>query len=148
DAREKACANGIRSAVEKAIESILDPNSIKANRRDIEDILVGAGRYAQRTEILQEGPAGKEYRCRVRVTVNTGVLTSDLKESSIVPLRALGPRIMVIIDEYRLDRPAPQLTAIAAERPAEANASTSVQARDSEFRIRYKQQFPDSPPVN
>ena len=81
-AREKACANGTRSAVERAMESILDPNAIKANRRDIDDLLAAASRYAQRTEILQEGPADKEYRCRVRVTVDTARLASDLKEPS------------------------------------------------------------------
>src|SRR5438067_11335921 len=101
------------------MESILDPNAIKANRRDIDDLLAAASRYAQRTEILQEGPADKEYRCRVRVTVDTARLASDLKESSIVSGRALGPRIMVIIDEYRLDRPARQLTRTPAERPGD-----------------------------
>jgi Caspase domain len=146
-ARERACANGTRLAVERAIESLLDPGSIKANRRGIDEMLTGASRYAQRTEILQEGPVDKEYRCRVRVTVDTGLLTRDLKESSIVSSRTLGPRMMVILDEYRLDRPVLQPTRTAVETPAAGNAPASSQAPDSEFLIKYKEQFPDLPPV-
>src|SRR5262245_11581770 len=147
-AREKACANGTRLAVESAIKWILDQNSVNANRRDIDDILAGANRYARRNEILQEGPSDREYRCRVRVTVDTKLLTSDLRES--FPFgQPLGRRIMVIIDEYRLDRPALPSTRTATEKPAEGNAPASLRARDSardsEFRLKYKELFPDLP---
>jgi hypothetical protein len=145
-AREKACANGTRSAVEKAIQSLLDSDSINENKRDIEDMLAGAKRYAQRTEILQEGADDKEYRCRVRVTVDTGLLVSDLKESSIASHRALGPRIMVIVDEYRVDRPVASSTLTPGKTPADVGAS--LQGGDSEFLIKYKDHFPDLPPVS
>lgn len=132
-AREKACAGATRSAIELAIKSILDANTINANKRDIDDMLAGANRYAQRTEVLQEGPNGQEYRCRVRVTADTGLLSKDFKESSILSGRALGPRIMVIVDEYRLDRPTIE--------PAEAR-------KDNDLLLRYKEYFPALPPVS
>jgi hypothetical protein len=126
-ARQKACDSGIRSAVDRAIESIMDSASINANRRAIDDMVGSGKRYAQRSEILEEGRDDPEYRCRVRVTVDTGLLTRHLQESTIAPPRPPGPRVMVIVDEYRLST--------AAERPAQVNAPALQQA------------FPDLPPV-
>jgi len=104
DARQEACESGIRIGVEKAADAAVPS---PPDRAKLDDVLDGYRRYAKTTQILDEGSSYNGYRCRVAVTVDIHLLAEDLKEAGVSAARAIGPKVMVIIDEYHFDREPP-----------------------------------------
>lgn len=99
-ARPKAIANAFRNAVEQGIGVYVKSQTVVQNFQLISDNMYAqAEGYVSNHEILEEGQQDKLYVVKIRATVNTAKIGTDLKTLGILKNLMGDPKIMSLIQE-------------------------------------------------
>ena len=104
-ARDAAIWGALRQAVEQSLGTFLQSESIVENYQLISDnIISDTAGYIQKYYILEEFYQDELYRVKIKAYVASGKLENDLAAVGLLMLQKHKPRVMVIIQEKRLDR--------------------------------------------
>lgn len=102
-ARDQALEDALRKAVEQAVGTLVESETLVRNAQLLSDqIYKRTTGYIRAYTILEERQEGQVIRVRVRATVDTGNLEQDLATLGLLYRRVKQPRIMVVIPETHI----------------------------------------------
>ena len=99
-ARDEAVKVALRRAVEQVAGTFINSETKVKNAQLISDqILTKSQGYVKNYEIIDQSHNLKQYQVKLKVTVSTADLSSDLEALKLNIKESRNPRIMVIIDQ-------------------------------------------------
>jgi hypothetical protein len=105
-ARDVAINDALRQAVEQAIGTFVESDTLVKNYQLIEDnIYKHTQGYIKKYEILLEREVEGLYRVKIKAVVGLQSLKEDLEAIGLLYRKMKKPRIMVVVPERHLDSP-------------------------------------------
>ncbi len=97
-ARDNAVREAQKRSIEKAVKTFLSPEAVAENFQGLNDYIYSqSGDYIQNYKIVEEKADGEYYRVRIRATVITEGIRTDLESMGFPVARRNLPRVMVVI---------------------------------------------------
>ncbi len=107
-ARDTAIEDALRKAVEQAVGTFIQSETVVKNAMLINDeILARSQGYIQKYDVLAESNDGSLYKVTIEAYVSSDKLQDNLAAIGLLMARKHKPRIMVIIPEQHLTRKIP-----------------------------------------
>jgi len=133
-ARERAIANSLIAAVERATTQMLPLESLVQNFTTLSDIIFKDTRnFIQHYKVLTEARSGKVYRVMVQATVSMASISERLSSAGILLGHKPMPKILFIVADQNINEATPQYwngaTMTAAETISEEAMSKMLKAR-------------------
>ncbi|MBS0154381.1 MAG: flagellar assembly protein T N-terminal domain-containing protein [Nitrospira sp.] len=101
-ARDVALQDALRQAVEQAVGTVVESNTLVQNFQLVEsNIYTKTKGYVQRYTLLNERQEGPLYKVSVQAIVDMGSLERDLDALGLLYQRMKKPRVMVVILEIQ-----------------------------------------------
>jgi len=99
-ARDVALQDALRQAVEQAVGTVVESNTLVQNFQLVENnVYTKTKGYVQRYTLLNERQEGSLYKVSVQAIVDMGSLERDLDALGLLYQRMKKPRVMVIVSE-------------------------------------------------
>lgn len=109
-AKDMAINDALRNAVEKAIGTYVDSETVSKNYETIEDsILTKTEGYVSDYEVIDEtkDETDEIYKVKIEAEVVTEILKDDIDTLELTIERANDPRVVVVIPEEHIEREIP-----------------------------------------
>lgn len=107
-ARDTAIEDALRKAVEQAVGTFIQSETVVKNAMLINDEIIARSKgYIQKYDLIGESDDGSLYKVTVEAHVAAGKLQDDLAGIGLLMARKHKPRVMVIIPEQHLTRKIP-----------------------------------------
>lgn len=107
-ARDTAIEDALRKAVEQAIGTFIQSETVVKNAMLITDEIIAHSKgYIQNYAILGESNDWSVYKVTVEATISSDKLQDDLAAIGLLMARKHKPRVMVVIPEHHLTRRIP-----------------------------------------
>lgn len=107
-ARDIAIEDALRKAVEQAVGTFIQSETVVKNAMLINDEIIARSKgYVQKYDLIGESNDGSLYKVTVEAHVAAGKLQDDLAGIGLLMARKHKPRVMVIIPEHHLTRKIP-----------------------------------------
>ena len=108
-ARERAIANGLIAAVERATAEILPFESMVQNFATLNDLIfIDPRNFIKHYKVLTEARSDKVYRVMVQATVSIDSISERLSAAGILLGHKPMPKILFIVVEQNINEAAPQ----------------------------------------
>jgi len=102
-ARDKAISDSLRKAIEQAVGTFVQAESVVENYQLISDkILSETKGYINNYQVLQEGEDQGIYRVKIQAVVKLGALENDLAAIGLLQRKMKMPRMMIILKETNM----------------------------------------------
>ena len=111
DTRDAALKDALRLAVEQAVGTLVESETLVRNMEVVKDEIYAKSRgFVQDWDVLEEGRSGGQFTVTARVRVDTSpnsALMTKLQRLKLIEVGLRDPRIAVIIPEFYLSAPSP-----------------------------------------
>lgn len=132
EARERAVANGLSSAVNQIALTLVPPESVTRDFQKFSTLLAGkADEFVSTYKVLSENQAGESYRVMLQVTVSSDSLRERLAGIQTAPSQEAAPRakVLFLISEQNLQDINPRFWWGEGEDPVSARAEEAMAER-------------------
>lgn len=107
-ARDVAIEDALRKAVEQAVGTFIQSETVVRNAMLINDEIIARSKgYIRKYAVIGESSDGQVYKVTVEAHVSSDKLQDDLAAIGLLMARKHKPRLMVVIPEHHLTRKIP-----------------------------------------